>query len=183
MWSRPSSGITLSNVLRCTMNSAKRWLVVLLFASLSGCGGGTVGANLPEPVNISYQIDGSVRQLIHERGRPVVLILMRTSEVVSQIYMQNLRDIYMMSKGCLGFVVLTIEPTEAPFVAQYVAFEKLPFQIGVASPAVLLGRSALGVVPGIPTTYFIDETGAVVEVISGVIEKKVLEKKVLRYCP
>lgn len=146
---------------------------------LGGCGAKSV-VGLNGRVDFSYAMSGESRRLADYRGRPVVLVLMRTSEVVSQIYIQHIKDVFEATAGRVVFVVLTVESSEAPFVEQYATFEKLPFDIGVAESSVLHGQSSLGVVPGIPTTYFINEEGDVVGAVSGVVEKDVLKEKIGR---
>ena len=95
---------------------------------------------------------------------------MRTSEMVSQIYMERLKAAYTDLQAKYHVVVLTVEPTEAPFVDTYRDIESLPFSVGVAEENVVLGSSALGRVPFLPYTYFIDADGRIVESVPGVIE-------------
>lgn len=98
-----------------------------------------------------------------------MLVLMRTSDVVSQIHMDNVVALYEQRAGKLQFLVLTVEETEAPFVTAYVEFEGLPFSIGVAERSVLLGESDLGIIPAIPFTCFIDASGRVTASAPGVL--------------
>lgn len=154
------------------------WRILLLFCSIAiGCG---AKSGLGGRVDFSYKMAGEMRRISNYNGRPTMLVLMRTSEVVSQIYIQHVKSVFEATAGRVVIIVLTVESSEAPFVEQYAAFEKLPFDIGVAESSVLHGQSSLGVVPGIPTTYFINEKGDIVEVVSGVIEKNVLMEKVER---
>jgi hypothetical protein len=150
----------------------------LIFLS---CSGAQMGPDPNTQMDFSYVMAGEVHQLSELRRRPLILVLMRTSEVLSQLYMDGIAEAFSKTAGKLRFLVLTIEQNEAPFVETYVNFEKLPFPIGVAETDVKLGNSALGAIPGIPCTYFIDSEGRLESVIPGVIDTPALVKKAQRF--
>ena len=158
-----------------------RTAAFLLTLLILSCGGAQKGLDPKIPVDFAYVSDGRAHRLSELRRRPVVVVLMRTSEVVSQIYMEKVAEAYRRTAGRLRYLVLTVEGNEAPFVDTYMSFEKLPFPIGIAEKAVLYGDSDLGVIPGIPCTYFIDEEGHPSEVIPGVIEVDDLIGKAERF--
>ncbi len=106
----------------------------------------------------------------------MVLVLMRTSDVTSQMYMPHVAEAFIDVAGEPVFLVLTEEPAEAPFVDVYTESEDLPFAIGVAEAAVGRGDSALGEIPAIPATYIIDREGRVVDVAAGVVTAKEITK-------
>jgi len=83
--------------------------------------------------------------------------------------MQEVRKAFTNSAGTTRFLVLTIEPNEAPFVKAYVEFEELPFPIGVAEPMLREGQTSLGLIPNIPCTYIIDKSGRIVNAGTGML--------------
>jgi hypothetical protein len=119
-------------------------------------------------VDFAFELQGERHFLAELRGRPLLLVFIRTSEITSQLYMRELVAAFGKIAGEWRFLVLTIEPSEAPFVEMYAEFEKLPFPAGVAEPAVIQGKSVLGVVPAVPATYFLDIRGRVVRRGTGV---------------
>ena len=153
-------------------------IFVLLLLS-PGCG----SVQKPESTtpDFAFVLQNTPHRLSQYRGEPVLLILMRTSEMVSQIYMERLRDAFADIQGRCRLIVLSVEPTEAPFIEAYRDIESLPFAIGSAEEKVLLGTSALGVVPAIPYTYFIDADGRVRRAVPGVIETAELVDAVRRF--
>lgn len=152
----------------------------LCFAIVSGCGGSLSGGS-KEPVDIAFIMKQTPSRLLHFRGKNTLLVLMRTSEMVSQIYMSRLSDAFPSLKDKCNLIVLTVEPSEAPFVEAYQEIEKLPFSIGTAAPSVVEGSSSMGIVPRIPYTYFIDSKGIILHDIPGVIETEDLLKEVNRF--
>lgn len=146
---------------------------------LIGCGGARYGNDFSR-ADLSFTIQNTPRRLSEYRGKPVVLILMRTSEMVSQIYMERLSAAYSNIRPFCNVIVLTVEPTEAPFVDTYRDIQKLPVDVGVADSNVSVGRSKLGVIPFIPYTYFVDDRGVIVHTAPGVIETDDLQDLVGR---
>ena len=144
-----------------------------------GCG--SVQKPAPTTPDIAFVIQNTPHRLSQYRGEPVLLILMRTSEMVSQIYMERLRDAFADIRGRCRLIVLSVEPTEAPFIETYRDIESLPFAIGSAEKTVRLGTSALGIVPAIPYTYFIGADGRVLRRVPGVIETAELVDAVGRF--
>lgn len=96
-----------------------------------------------------------------------MLALVRTAELTSELYIDQLVDAFGRAAGETRFLVLSIEPNEEPFLEEYVENLELPFPIGLAEWAVAEGTSDLGLVPVVPTTYLIDADGAVVQIIVG----------------
>ena len=158
-------------------------VVPLLFA----CGGpglqttqptGETRSDLDPQVDFAYELQGTAHRLSELRGRPVLLVLMRTSEIPSQFHMIEVKEAFRLAAGRTRFLVLTIETSEAPFTALYVEAENLPFPIGVAEMSVGRGESAIGLVPAVPTTYAIDEKGTVVAVAPGVVKSGEIVKMI-----
>jgi hypothetical protein len=148
---------------------------------LSACGGALTGRAQKKPVDIFFTIEEQPTRLLRFRGKNTLLVLMRTSEMVSQIYMSRLADALPLLKDKCRLVVLTVEPTEAPFVEAYREIENLPFPVGTAEPSVVTGDSSLGIVPRVPYTYFIDSKGIILHDMPGVIETDDLLKKANRF--
>ena len=151
----------------------------LLLLMAAGCGGaGAVGTAIGQsdkpPVDFSYTVGESVQHTRELRGRPVLLVLMRTSDLPSQIYMNEIKEAFFAAAGETRFLVLTIEPSEAPFVTLYGETEDLPFLVGIADQTVSKGETALGPVAQLPTTCLIDRTGKVALRTSGIIRAEEL---------
>jgi hypothetical protein len=159
------------------------WSIAIVF--LGSCAGvfatNESGIVLDQPIDIGFQLNDEVHRLAGLRGRPVVLVLMRTSEVSSMAHIREVKTAYEHIAGRIQFLVLTAEPTEAPFVGPYVESEKLPFPIGIAEPSVALGLSPLGRVPIIPSTYFIDSSGVIVDAAPGLTSSDVIIETASRY--
>ncbi len=155
-----------------------RVAVVVFLLWLSSCGG---YAPAPQKesgslVDFTYKIDAQTYRLADLRGRPIVLVLMRISEMPSHIYLKEVVRAFHKAAGKTRFLVLTIEPSEEAFIELFVESEELPFPIGVAEEDVAHGKSALGRIPVVPTTYFVDSSGSVVSVaVGGVEEKKIVK--------
>jgi len=98
-----------------------------------------------------------------------VLVLVRISEITSELYLDQLVRAHARAAGETRFVVLSIAPNEAPFLDEYVETRELPFPIGLADWSVAEGTSDLGRIPIVPTTYLLDESGAIVELIVGAV--------------
>ncbi len=105
-----------------------------------------------------------------------MLVLMRTSDVVNQIYMMRLSSAYSLIREKCVIIVLCIDPSEAQFVGYYRENENLPFPLGIAEPTVIEGISALGRIQGVPVTYFMNPKGEIVKQMVGVIEVTDLQK-------
>ena len=154
-------------------------IALLMSMILTACGGAQHREN--GPVNLTFTLENRSESLRQYRGRNTLLVLMRTSEMVSQIYMSRLKQAYETLQQQCTVLVLTVEPTEAPFVDTYRDIEQLPFPLGVAASEVVVGESALGIVPKIPQTYFIDKSGTVRNAVSGVLEPEALRRAADRF--
>ncbi len=158
------------------MRDRIRALLLLVLIASGGCGGAR--SSSPHPVNFAYELGGEAHQLAEHRRRPVMLVLMRTSEIVSQIFMKEVERVYRTRAGDLRMVVLTVEPGERPFVEMYAQSEELSFPIGVADPGVALGASPLGTIPAVPVTYLLDREGHIVYTATGVVGAEVLTSEI-----
>jgi len=161
------------------MTRGRRLLATALLCCLlpAGCAARAPKGS-PAPIDFAFEIGGEQHRLAELRGRPVALVLMRTSEIPSQIFMADLKEAFAKRAGKTRFLVLTVEPLEKPFVAPYVEAEKLPFPVGVAEPDVALGRSSLGVVPVVPCSYFIGSQGELVSAAAGAIPAREIEQRI-----
>jgi hypothetical protein len=138
---------------------------------LGACGSNNrKGPPASEQVDFAFELKGETHRIAELRGRPLVLVLMRTSSLASQLYMTEVSKAFSRIAGRTRFLVLSIEPHELPFVEPYAEFEKLPFSIGVAERAVSLGQTPLGVIPVIPTTYLISSQGRVMDAAAGSVK-------------
>jgi len=147
--------------------------LIILLLSLPACRGTRSldeGWKPSRPIDFTYEMGGKQTKLSRLRGRPLVLVLMRTSELPSQAYMKEVSQAFTKIAGVVRFLVLTIEQMEAPFVGPYAEAEQLPFPIGVAEPDVGNGLSPLGLIPTTPTTYLIDSKGRVYDAAAGLVK-------------
>lgn len=160
-----------------------RSLVFFLVAGLLGACAGSIPASRPvseQPVDFSYELGGQTSRLSQLRGRPVVLVLMKTSDVTSQLYMPHVAEAFIDVAGETFFLVLTAQPAEKPFVEVYTESENLPFPIGTAEASVGQGKSSLGEIPAIPATYIIDRKGRVVDIAAGMVTAKEIKRALER---
>ncbi len=156
---------------RCR-NVAARWFGYAAMTLLTACGHAHPG-QIKQPdhkVDFVYEMEGERHYLSELRGRPLVLVLMRTSELPSQVYMIEVKEAFRRAAGKTRFLVLTIAATELPFLQLYRESQELPFAVGVAGQNVATGKSSLGLIPAVPATYIIDASGRVVDMASGVIK-------------
>jgi hypothetical protein len=131
-------------------------------------------------VDFAYVLHGETRWVSDLQGKPLTLVLMRTSDIPSQVYMAEVKEAFRAIAGITGFLVLTIEPSESPFVDLYAESEDLPFPIGIAEEKVLLGMSPLGKIPLVPTTYFLDANGKLKDTLLGVVQAQAVVQAALR---
>jgi hypothetical protein len=137
--------------------------------------------NIQPRAEVVFEMGASSHRVSEYRGTNVMLVLMRTSDVVSQIYMMRLSAVYAsIEEKCL-LIILAVDPAESPFVDYYRENEELPFALGVADPAIIQGASSLGRLPGVPITYFIDRDGIIVQQVVGVIEVDGIVKLIERF--
>jgi len=143
------------------------WLCVIA----ASCGAAeTEQRDLPDkPIDFVYQLDGEEHRLSELRGRPVVVILVRVSEVVSEMYLYQVVDAYPRAAGNARFLVLGLEPSEEPLIEPYVEHHQLPFDIGIAEWSVAAGESEIGRIPLVPTTVFVDADGRIASAFAGVV--------------
>jgi len=157
--------------------------VALLAAclSLAACGGRYSVPGSGQPVDFAFRVgEEPSRNLSGLRGRPLVLVLLRISELTSELYLREVVRAYGRTAGKTRFLVLSIEPTEEVLLGSYIEFNELPFPIGLAEWSVAAGRSALGTIPVMPTTYFIDTSGRVVTVAPGAVPAAQIEAEIRR---
>jgi hypothetical protein len=157
-------------------------ILFLAFASLS-CMVNQKGRTAPfaDVIDFTYILNGEEHSIGEHRGIPVLLVLMRTSEVTSDMYMDEVVDAFKKYSGDALFLVLSIAPNEEPMLQAYCQFKKLPFDIGLASFDVALGKTALGIIPIVPSTYLIGRDGRVSDMAAGVTTSEKILKTLSRY--
>lgn len=135
---------------------------------LAACGGRESPPGSGQPVDFSYRMpEGPPESLAALRGRPLVLVLLRISELTCELYLRQVIEAYGRTAGRTRFLVLSIEPTEEVLLGEFVEFNGVPFPIGLAEWSVAAGESGLGAVPVTPTTYFIGPDGRAAAVAPG----------------
>ena len=139
-----------------------------------GCGSRQPLPYSEHPVDFAYEIDGQALHLSQARGRPVVLVLVRTAELTSDLFIDQVVEAFTRTAGKTLFLVLTIAPNEEPMLDQYVALKELPFSIGLADWSVAQGETHLGVIPVVPSTYLIGPDGRVRDMAPGFVAGEVL---------
>jgi hypothetical protein len=142
---------------------------MLVSALIAGCGGREPAPYTETPVDFAYELEGDQQRLAELRGRPVVVVLIRTSEVVSEMYLYEIKRAFANAAGRVRFLVLSLEPSEAPLIGPYVQFHDLPFPIGLAEWPVAAGQSDLGPIPVVPSTYLIGADGRIATAAAGVV--------------
>ena len=153
------------------ISSISLWLIL----SLTGCGAPQKPYS-EAPVDFDYQMQGQTGSLRQLRQKPLLLVLVRTSEVTNEMHLDQIQRMYAKTMRHLNVLVLSIAPNEAPMLDMFVEFHDYPFRIGMAPWNVASGRSDLGVLPAIPTTFIIDENGRIVDSLAGAINAdKILE--------
>ncbi|MDD5309095.1 MAG: hypothetical protein PHU25_17420 [Deltaproteobacteria bacterium] len=162
------------------MKVSSRLAVVCAALALLPASCGPIAAGKEPPVDFAFTMGGRQRTLAELRGRPVVLVLMRTAEMSSQAYMTEVTAAFRATGGAIRYLVLTLEPAEAPLVAPFAEFMGLPFEVGVAERAVAEGRTALGVLPAAPITLIFDSSGRVFDAASGVVRAEELGRAIAR---
>lgn len=155
-------------------------VLLLALLLLSACGSREPAPPPRVAVDFAYQLEGEEHRLSELRGRPVVLVLMRVSEVVSEMYLYQVLDAYPRSAGEARYLVLTLEPSEEPLLGPYVAHHQLPFPIGIAEWSVASGESDLGLIPMVPTTVLIGPEGAIEAAFAGVMPAEDLVREIDR---
>ncbi len=157
---------------------------VLLLATwvpaASACAGAREAALPDRPVDLAFELGGEPMRLSDLRGRPAVLVLVRISELTSELYLRQVEKAWQREAGRVRFAVLSIEPAERPLLEEYAEFNELPFRIGLAEWRVASGQSALGRIPVVPTTYFLDEKGRVEDAALGAIPAEEIERRIER---
>lgn len=133
-----------------------------------------------QPVDFVYRSGGVDHRFAELRGRPVVLVLIRTSELTSEIYLREVKRAFGRIAGKIRFLVLSLEPTEEPFLEQFAEFHELPFTLGAAELPVALGQTALGTIPLVPSTYLVDRDGRVRDLAAGAVSAEEIGAAVRR---
>ena len=149
------------------LQTATVGLWALLF--LSACGARThFPAN--RPIDFIYQAEARLIPLRALREKPLLLSLVRISDMSSQLQLTELARVHreLYERG-VQLLVLTIELSEEPMLEPYMEFNELPFGIGMAEPAVAQGQSSLGILPMVPVIYFLNEDGMVRGINAGLI--------------
>ena len=158
------------------MHCASRHFVIVLSIILWGACAGPQKPYSDTPVDFQYEMLGKTYSLSQLRGRPTLLVLVRTSEVTNEMHLDQIQQMYANNIQRMNILVLTIAPNEAPMLDMFVEFHDYPFHIGMAPWDVSSGQSDLGVLPAIPSTYIIDKNGEVVDLIPGATNQdKILE--------
>ena len=119
------------------------------------------------PIEFEYEMQGETYSLNVLRGKPLLLVLVRTSEVTNEMHLDQIQQLYDRTIRRMNILVLSIAPNEAPMLDMFVAFHDYPFHIGMAPWNVSSGQSGLGILPTIPSTYILDAEGRVIDLIPG----------------
>lgn len=165
------------------MGCPRPFLHLALLAALAfpaACGSREPAPPQRLPVDFAYQLEGEEHRLSELRGRPLVLILVRVSEVVSEMYLYQVLAAYPRSAGKARYLVLSLEPNEEPLLEPYSEHHELPFPIGIAEWAVAAGESDLGLIPLVPTTALIGPDGVIEAAFAGVMPADDLVREIDR---
>lgn len=154
--------------------------IFLFFAfGILGC---APTSTLPQsPIDFEYQMQGERYQLSQLRNTPVLLTFVRTSEVTSEMQLDEIQKVVEKVQGRVAVLVLTLAPNEQPMLKMFVEFHNYPFFIGIADWSVASGQSVLGKIPIVPTTYLLSENGEVLEMFPGATNSIKILENVRRY--
>jgi len=144
-----------------------------LFAA---CGGREAPPFQEGPVDFAYRMDDGAHSLGELRGRPAIVVLLRVNELTSELFIDEVAQAHDRLAGTTRFLVLSLDPNEAPMIRPYREFHELPFEVGIADWSVAQGSTGLGTIPIVPTTYFIDARGRVARAVAGVVPFAALEE-------
>ncbi|MBN2341267.1 MAG: hypothetical protein JXX29_09370 [Deltaproteobacteria bacterium] len=127
------------------------------------------------PIDFPYLMQGESYSLSQLHGKPLMLVLVRTSEVTNEMHLDQIQKVVPQLKGRVTVLILTIASNEAPMLDMFVEFHDYPFHIGIADWSVADGQSPLGRIPDVPTTYFINENGHIIDLLPGAMnEEKII---------
>lgn len=127
-------------------------------------------------IDFQYNMQGQTYSLSQLRGKPLLLVLVRTSEVTNEMQLDQIQTMYAQTIRRVNILVLSIAPNEAPMLDMFVEFNNYPFHIGMAPWSVASGQSGLGILPTVPSTYIIDENGFVVDLLSGAMNEEIIRE-------
>ena len=134
----------------------------------SGCGIQKPGYS-KHPVNFSFEMNKKQFRVSEFRGDPLLIVLVRISEISSELFLKEIQKTYMQTKGKVQFMVLSIDSNDAPMLNMFEKFHQYPFHIGLAQVEVSLGKTELGIIPIVPSAYLLNDKGTIVDMAAGVV--------------
>lgn len=144
----------------------------LLVCIIAGCGGGGalegVGTSRPareaEAIELALRTpEGAFIDLGDLRGRPVVLFLFATYDVISQAATQPLARFQRVHAADAHVIGIAVQPNAAELVGPWA--QALGTSLTVTyepEPRILAGATNLGTIAGIPSYIVLDADGVVV---------------------
>ena len=112
-------------------------------------------------------LDGGSIDLRRYRGRPVVLHLFTTWSLASQRDVAQLIDASTRHRDKLVVIGIALDPDGYRLVAPWRQANAVPYLIGLGSPQLVAGKSALGRIAQVPTTVILDRRGAISARVEG----------------
>ncbi len=142
------------------------WAALALGAAVAvGCG--SVGGDAPRTATAeafrSYEyvaIDGRRISSDANRGRVTVIVLIATFDLVSQVVVEELSQIFQRQRPPINAGAIVLEPPRnAPLVEAFARTLEVPFPVALADPPTLEARGPFGEAKVVPTTIVLSPDG------------------------
>jgi hypothetical protein len=102
--------------------------------------------------------DGGVVDFARLRGRVVVVHFASTNSLTSQIDLRELRTVA-GNRDAIMLVEVAADPNEAKLAGPWARAAGIGWPVALATPDLIAGHTAFGLVPVVPTTFVIDRDG------------------------
>ncbi len=161
-------------------------LGALLGLTMAACGGAGADAGLgtshaareAEPVELAVRTpEGAFIDVGDLRGQPVVLFIFATFDAASQAATEPLSRFQRAHAADAHVLAIAVQPNAAELVRPWAQALDLTLTVTYEpEPRILLGASALGSIPAIPTYVVLDSAGRVVARYTGFASENKLER-------
>lgn len=133
----------------------------LALALALGCGGAQRGESGPPVRLIVPALDGGEIAVHAHRGEPVILHLFTTGALPAQVDVEQLQALHTARQGQLTIIGIALDELGHRQVSPWRDAMGVRYLVGLATPELLAGRSALGPLHSVPTTIVLRADGTV----------------------